>query len=154
MKVDWKQQAKQIFNAPKPEHFTNYRHCCECAEHDQTLLTFDIDSIGLEQLGNPGWDPLCFSSPEGFIYYMPALVRLTVDTISNPQESYLDQMLFHLIKDGPRNSLVSACNEEQRRFIAQFLDYLITEHAEQIASEVFASDDILRAHEIWSEPFN
>lgn len=154
MTVDWKQRAKQIFNAPKPEHFTDYRHCCECAEHDQTLLAFDVDSIGLEQLGNPGWDPLCFSSPEGMIYYMPALIRLTVDTISIPQESYLDQMLFHLIKDGPRNSLVSACNEEQRKFVAEFLEYLIKEHAEQIASEVFASDDILRAHEIWSEPLN
>ncbi len=152
--IDWKQQAKLIFNTPTPDHFTDYRHCCECAEHDLTLLASDADSIGLEQLGNPGWDPLCFSSPEGLIYYMPALVRLTVDTIANPSESYLDQMLFHLIKDGPGNSLVSACMEEQRRFIAEFLSYLITSHAEQIAAEVFASDDILRAHEIWSQTLN
>ena len=154
MAVDWKQQAKLIFSTPKPEHFTDYRHCCECAEHDETLLACDVDSIGLEQLGNPGWDPICFCSPEGMIYYIPALVRLTLDTISNPQQSYLDQMLFHLIKDGPRNRLVSACNEEQRRFIAQFLEYLISEHAEQISSQVFAVDDVLRAHEIWSDPFN
>ena len=137
---------------PKPDHFTDYRHCCECAEHDQTLLASDIDSIGLEQLGNPGWDPLCFSSPEGMIYYMPALVRLTVDTIDDPSQSYLDQLLFHLIKDGPGNSLVSACNDEQRTFIAQFLEHLINDHPHQIAAEVFASDDILRAHEIWSTP--
>ena len=154
MDIDWKLQAKLIFNTPKPEHFTDYRHCCECAEHDQTLLAFDVDSIGLEQLGNPGWDPLCFSSPEGLIYYMPALVRLTVDTVDNARESYLDQMLFHLIKDGPRNNLVIACSDGQRRFIAQFLEYLITQHTTQIASEVFASDDILRAHEIWSERLN
>ena len=151
MTIDWKQQAKLTFNTPKPEHFTDYGHCCECAEHDQTLLAFDVDSIGLEQLGNPGWDPLCFSSTEGLIYYMPALIRLIVDTIENPQESYLDQMLFHLIKDGPRNSLVIACSAEQRRFVAQFLEYLITEYAAQLGSEVFVSDDILRAHEIWSE---
>src|SRR5688500_13143422 len=149
--MNWIQQAKIIFNVPKPLHFCNYQHCCECAEHDQTLLAFDVDSIGLEQLGNPGWDPLCFSSPEGLIYYMPALVRLTVDTVDNPRESYLDQMLFHLIKDGPRNNLVIACSDEQRRFIAQFLEYLITQHTDQVTSEVFASDDILRAHEIWSE---
>ena len=154
MTMDWKQQAKLTFNVPKPEHFTDYRHCCECAEHDETLLAFDVDSIGLEQLGNPGWDPLCFSSPEGMIYYMPALVRLIVDTIDSPTQSYLDQMLFHLIKDGPRNSLVSACNEEQRKFIAQFLEYLISEHTEQIGDEAFATDDILRAHEIWSQSLN
>ena len=150
MATDWKQQAKLTFSTPKPEHFTDYRHCCECAEHDQTLLAFHIDSIGLEQLGNPGWDPLCFSSPEGFVYYMPALIRLTVDTIEDPSQSYLDQMLFHLIKDGPGNTLVTACNEEQRRFIAEFLEYLIMEHAEQIAAQICAPDDIMKAYEIWS----
>jgi hypothetical protein len=150
MNINWKQQAGLIFNVRKPEHFTDHKHCCECAEHDQTLLAFDVDSIGLDQLGNPGWDPFCFSSPEGLIYYMPAIVRLTMDTIDNPRESYLDQMLFPLIKDGPGNRLVTACNEEQRKFIAQFLEYLITQHAESIAGEVFASEDILRAHEIWS----
>ena len=151
MTRDWKQEARRIFSAPKPEHFTDYRHCCECAEHDQTLLSFDIESIGLEQLGNPGWDPLCFCSPEGFIYYMPALIRLMVDTVDNPRESYLDQLLFHLIKDGPGNTLVVACNEEQRRFVAEFLEYLMNEHAAAIAEQVFATDDILRAHEIWSQ---
>jgi hypothetical protein len=150
MTIDWKQQAKLVFDTPKPEHFTNYRHCCECAEHDETLLAFDVDTIGLEQLGNPGWDPMCFASPEGMIYYLPALVRLTVDTIDNPRESYLDQFLFHLIRDGPGNSVVSACSEEQRRFVAEFLEYLISEHAERVGEEVFTSDDILRAHEIWS----
>jgi hypothetical protein len=148
--MDWKQQAKLVFNVPKPDHFTNYLHCCECAEHDETLLAADVDSIGLEQLGNPGWDPLCFTSPDGFLYYMPAVVRLTLDTIDKPTESYLGQMLFHLIKDGPGNMLVSACNEVQRKFVAQFLEYLIAQHSNQISAEVFASDDILKAHEIWS----
>ena len=148
--MDWKEQAKIVFNVPKPGRFGNSQHCCECAEHEETLLTSDVDSIGLPQLGNPGWDPLCFSSSEGLIYYMPALVRLTVDTIDNPQEVYLDQMLFHLIKDGERNSLVSACDESQRQFIADFLEYLIENHSGPIEAGAFTSDDILRAHEIWS----
>jgi hypothetical protein len=123
--MDWKQQAKLIFNVPKPEHFTNCQHCCECAEHDQTLAAHDLDSIGLEQLGHPSWDPMCFTSVEGFLYYMPALIRLTLDTIDNPQESYLEQMLFHLIKDGNGNNLVVACSKQQREFVAEFLEYLI-----------------------------
>jgi hypothetical protein len=52
--MNWVEHAKQLFKVPKPEHFTNYRHCCECAEHDATLLAHDVDSIGIEQLGNPG----------------------------------------------------------------------------------------------------
>ena len=70
--MDWIQHATQLFQMPKPEHFTNYRHCCECAEHDATLLAYDVNAIGVEQLGNPGWDPLCFVSPEAFcIMYQP-----------------------------------------------------------------------------------
>jgi hypothetical protein len=56
--MDWVQQATQLFQMPKPAHFTNYRHCCECAEHDATLVAYDVNTIGVEQLGNPGWDPL------------------------------------------------------------------------------------------------
>ena len=147
--MDWKQQARLLFNLKKPAHFANYRHCCECAEHDQTLLAFDVDSIGLPQLGNPGWDPLCFSSAEGLMYYMPALIRLTLDTMDDRRETYLDQMLFHLTQDGRGNRLVSACSKEQREFVADFLEYLIEKHCAQIEAGAFTSDDILKAHEIW-----
>lgn len=148
--MDWKRQAKLVFNVPKPIHFGNYRHCCECAEDDQALAASDVDSIGLEQLGNPGWDPLCFSSPEGLKYYLPALIRLTLDTIDDPRVTYLDQMLFHLIRDGAGNMLVTACSKEQREFVAGFLEYLVESHVPQIEAGVFSTDDILRAHEIWS----
>ncbi len=133
----------------QPEHFANHRSCCECAEHDETLSAHDVDSIGLAELGNPGRDPLCFASAEWLKYYLPALIRLTLDTVDSPRESYLDQMLFHLTRDGEGNSLVSACSPEQRAFIAAFLEYLIDGYRARIESGVFSSDDILRAHEIW-----
>jgi hypothetical protein len=149
--MDWKQQAKIVFNVSKPTHFLDYSHCCECAEHDQTLSTADVDSIGLDQLGNAGWDPLCFCSPEGFLYYMPALIRLTLDTIDNPRHNYLEQMLFHLIRDGAGNMLVEACTSDQRAFVARFLEHLVESHAQQIQAGVYTADDVLRAHDIWSE---
>jgi hypothetical protein len=147
--MDWIQHAKRLFNVPKPEHFTNYRHCCECAEHDNTLLAYDVNSIDIEQLGNPGWDPLCFISPEGFLYYVPALIRITLDTMAKPQERYLDQLLFHLIRDGKDHNLVRVCSPEQRAFIAGFLEYLINQYAAEI-DECTYTDDILKACEIWS----
>ena len=147
--MDWKQEVNVVFSSSKPDHFGNYQHCCECAEHDETLLAHDVDSIGLEQLGHPGWDPLCFSSPEGIIYYMPALVRLTLDTINSPPERYLGQMLFHLIQDGPDNRLITACTTKQREFVAGFLEYLIENHSAQI-DDCYCSWDVLRAHEIWA----
>jgi hypothetical protein len=106
--MNWTQKAQRLLHMPKPEHFTNYRHCCECAEHDETLLAYDVNTIGLEQLGNPGWDPLCFASPEGFLYYLPALICITLDTMAKPHGQYLDQLLFHLIRDGKDHDLVRA----------------------------------------------
>jgi len=147
--MDWIQHAKRLFTIPKPAHFTNYRHCCECAEHDATLLAHDVDSISLQQLGNPGWDPLCFASSESFLYYVPALIRITLDTMAKPQERYLDQLLFHLIRDGKDHDLVRACSREQRVFVAEFLVYLIDQYGAEI-DECTYSDDILKAHEIWS----
>jgi hypothetical protein len=148
---EWKEEARRTFKMAKPAHFTNYQHCCECAEHDETLLNSDVDTIGLEQLGNPGWDPLCFCSPETFIYYMPALVRLTLDTIEDPQKSYVDQLVFHLIRDGSGNDLVKACNQEQRRFVSNFLEFLTNNYPAQLDDGAFTADDVLKAHVIWSE---
>lgn len=42
--MDWLKEAKRIFNISKPEHFTNYKHCDECAEYDETLLNHSVDS--------------------------------------------------------------------------------------------------------------
>jgi hypothetical protein len=29
--------------APRPEHFTDLTHCCECAEHDALLASRDVE---------------------------------------------------------------------------------------------------------------
>ena len=59
----------------RPEHFTNYTHCCECAEHDDLLRSRDRVTLSIADVGNAGWDPICFVTNEGFQYYLPALVR-------------------------------------------------------------------------------
>jgi hypothetical protein len=147
--MNWTQEAKRLFNVPKPLHFTNYQHCCECAEHDGTLLAYDVNSIGIEQLGNPGWDPLCWASVEGLLYYMPALIRLTLETMDKPQERYLDQLLFHLTRDGKDHALVRACSLEQRACIAGFLAHLMETYSAELDKCAY-SDDLWKAYEIWS----
>ena len=37
---------------------------------------------------------------------MPALIRLTLETMDRPQERYLEQLLFHVIYDGKDLSLI------------------------------------------------
>ena len=109
----------------------------------------DVDSIGLQQLGHPGWDPLCFASVQGLLYYIPALIRLALDTMNTPQERYLDQLLFHLMRDGKDNDLVRACSPEQRACIASFLVYLMETYSAQI-DEGSGANDMLKAFDIWS----
>jgi hypothetical protein len=132
----------------KSHRHVQHLHCCECAEHDDTLVTADVDSIGLEQLGNPGWDPLCFASVEGLVYYMPALIRLTLETMDTLQERYLDQLLFHLMRDGKDNDLVRACSKEQRAYVVEFLTHLIEQYSVEIDQYSYAGD-MLKVYEIW-----
>ncbi len=49
------EQVKQVFStAQRPEHFTNYTHCEECAEHDALLRSRDLDTLAIEDVGNVG----------------------------------------------------------------------------------------------------
>jgi hypothetical protein len=47
----------------RPEHFTNHNHCDECAEHDEVLRSRSLDTLSIDDVGNPGWDPICFIHP-------------------------------------------------------------------------------------------
>ncbi len=147
--MDWVNRAKKIFYCEKPQHFTNYRHCEECQEHDETLIGSSIDSISLEELGNPGWDPICFCGDEGKKYYMPAFIRLSLETMDS-NDFYLEQFLFHLEGDGKENSLFLSCNKQQRDYIVKFLEYVINSFTEQIEHH-YCVNEILTVHEIWSD---
>ncbi|HEY7062366.1 MAG TPA: hypothetical protein VII06_12885 [Chloroflexota bacterium] len=114
---------------PRPEHFTDYEHCCECAEHDATLRTATPDTIGLRELGNAGYDPICFITVEGFHYYLPALARLA---FGRGDAYYLDQLLFHLQWPPERLSTLAP---EQRAALRAVLEYVFEIRFDEIASE-------------------
>lgn len=89
------QKVREAFrDAPRPEglFIDGTCRCEECEEHNRTLSSHDVDSITLEELGNPGWDPICFASDAAFLYYMPAMFRLAFED----EGYYIYQLLFHL----------------------------------------------------------
>jgi hypothetical protein len=133
----------------RPPHFTNYTHCCECAEHDELLSSRDLDSLLLEEVNNAGWDPICFTTSEGFRYYIPALVRLAYESATS-SDWYFPQLLFHLIGDGPQNRRVVCCSRAQRDVIATFLWHVVESKSELIA-EYGIEEELQRAIEIWSD---
>lgn len=136
----------------RPEHFTNYTHCEECAEHDQVLRSRDVHSLRIEDVGNPGWDPICFTSPEGFAYYLPALARLALAQPAQPHGWYGPQLFFHLSHDGCKNQRFLACTRGQRRVMADYLRHLI-ETTAALVEGYGCTDDLFQAVEIWSDDF-
>jgi hypothetical protein len=145
--MDWVKESIRIFNSVKPEHFTNFMHCDECFDHDETLRNSTVEKIGMRQLGNPAWDPMCFCSTEGKKYYMPALIRLCIETIKS-NNPYLMQFLFILEWDGKDNDLIINCTTEQRSFVASFVQHLIETYTKEIEDNS-CTDNALRVYEIW-----
>lgn len=131
----------------RPMLFTPAQHCDECAEHDATLQAHTPQSIGYDELGSPAWDPVCFMTPEAYLYYFPALVRLALD----PEASryYLDQFLFGLEMDGPGHERWRCFNTAQRQFVVRLLEHLIDVRAEQIDANGDA-DNVLRVRTLWA----
>lgn len=106
---------------PRPEHFTNFMHCDECREHDETLRRHTPDTITLDEIGNPGWDPICFALPEAFQYYLPGLIRLAHEA----RHEYIGQLLFHLTYDRDR---VERFSTQQRLAILAWLTAMDVEY--------------------------
>lgn len=145
--MDWIKESKKLFQAKKPKHFTDFEHCCECAEHDETLVGSSIEKISLTELGNPGWDPMCFCSAKGIEYYFPALVRLSLETAGN-DEFYFGQLLFHLEYGGEENRFFLHCTEPQKEFVASFIEHMIFTYPGKI-EENMCADEALRTYELW-----
>jgi hypothetical protein len=146
--MNFLQEAIELFgDVPRPEHFTNYTHCCECAEHDETLRSETLETLSYDNV-RPGWDPLCFISPEGFQYYFPALVRLSLEGAGDTY--FIDLLIFHLELDGKRNSRYLKFTPDKRNYVVRLLSYFIETRADEI-DENLDSDALFRTIEIYEE---
>jgi hypothetical protein len=97
----------------RPDHFTDFRHCCECAEHDETLRARTPDTIAATDLP-PAWDAICFATLDAYLYYLPGLARLA---LGRGDAYTLDQFLFHM-----RAERVLAFSGSERRAVRRLLE--------------------------------
>ncbi|GAT32389.1 hypothetical protein TSACC_2787 [Terrimicrobium sacchariphilum] len=131
-------EVEQAFaSCQRPQRFTDYWLCDECAEHNETLARHTPQTITLKELGNVGWDPICFATPEAFQYYLPALSRLAIAEIEG---NYLMQFLFH-VNDDRRYQCLSA---SQRRCLFRFLSHISEAYPEYTKAH-FIEDDLAAA---------
>lgn len=133
----------------KPEHFTNYAHCDECQEHDDTLRAQDVDTLARDHVGHGGWDPLCFTSPEGFAYLFPALCRIALQEETEGSDWYGPQLLFHLTYNGQQNRLLARFSRRQKDAIVTLLRHIDRTRCDQIANYACEAD-LYTAIKLWS----
>jgi hypothetical protein len=132
----------------RPAQFTNRDHCCECAEHDAVLQSRDHDSLRIEDVGKPGWDPICFVTDEGFGYWFPALARLALAEVTADHGWYFEQLLFHLTYEGAANRRCLAATPEQREAVAQFIRHVKATRPGLVA-DYSCESDIQQALATW-----
>jgi hypothetical protein len=138
-------------DCPRPEHFADPAHCMECADHDELLQARTPDTLRLEDVDNPCWDPICYVEAAGFAYLFPGLARLALADTSVGYPWYPSQLLFHLTYDGKKNRRILSLTREQRRAVADLLRHLALTRADRI--DEFGpklADEILSAIEMWS----
>jgi len=144
--MNWIEQAKSVFNNTRPLYFTDHKHCPECLENHNILNNFFPETITIKELGNIGSDPMCFATTEAGLYYMPAMVRLSIETWNS--SIYLDQLLFHLAYGGKDNRLYLAATNIQREYIQSFLAWLFSENIEYLEHNHML-DQAISASKVW-----
>lgn len=132
--------CREACAAPRPEQFTDRNHCCECADHDDLLRSRDLDSLTVADVGNPGWDPICFVTDYAFFYYLPALARLALDPPDEKQDWYLPQLLFHLTYEGAANRRLLTASHRYKQAVLLLLGHVRDTRADLVQQEGCAKD--------------
>jgi hypothetical protein len=134
----------------RPEHFTTYLHCEECAEHDEVLRSRTRESLTVANVGNPSWDPICFVTDEGFRYYFPALAKLALEPPTAGHGWYFEQLLFHLNDADTPQKRRPACSPKQGEAVARFLQHILDTRGPRVV-EHMCEDELRAAISLWSE---
>jgi hypothetical protein len=103
----------------------------------------------VEDIGNAGWDPICFATNEGFLHYFPALARIALDEPSHGYGWYFEQLLFHLTYEGSSNRRLLAASSRQREVIGLFLRHVQTTRPGLVA-EYMCEEGIKQALGLWT----
>ena len=133
----------------KPLQFCNPTHCEECAEHNALLCARDRNTLAYADVSNPGWDPICFASPEGVAYYFPVLAKLALMSRSEDHEEYASQLLQRLYSGYNHNTFFQFCSHEQKVAVSTFLSHLIETFPGP--GSFVNEEELIRAHHLWSE---
>jgi hypothetical protein len=82
----------------RPDHFTKFDHCPECAEHDESLRDLELNEIGPTQVGHRGYGPISFLTAEALAYCMPRFLEMVLmDEKNNQGDDFIGDLILHLV---------------------------------------------------------
>lgn len=120
----------------RPEHFTNYEHCKECEEHDNTMLSCRLRDIRAIEIGNPCWSPLPFLTDNALGYVMPRLIEMALNLEKNADgDIFIFDFLLTLT---PRKELSRFANysSSQVTVINNCLNYIKENYQDHIEEDM------------------
>lgn len=138
-----------FLSVERPEHFTNYSHCQDCAEHDELLRSRDRETLKIEDVGNICWQPISFCLPEGIAYFFPSLARFALSEPTHEYGWYGDTLSIHLSSEGESNEFLAYCNTEQRRAVAALIEHLNIARA-SLECRLTDDEEMKEIHRLWS----
>lgn len=136
-------------NTLRPEHFTNYLHCEECKDHDDTLKSKQLNELTINELAYPGYDPITFCTAEAKSYLFSTLAKITLETSTSDCAYWYGVQLINQL-DYSGSDFLQLCNKLQREAVSDFLSYLI-ETRTNLIEQYDLIDDFLHAYEIWHD---
>jgi hypothetical protein len=135
----------------RPESFiVDWEASKECSEYEKRLRARSVETLTRNDVGDIGRDPLNFISPEGFLYFFPALARLALqEPAGNGSTWFGERLPAYLTNNLSKNKHLKACNEAQKRAVVTLLDHLKRTRFSHF-DEWVGREDLRIALEIWS----
>ena len=108
----------------RPDHFTKFDHCPECAEHDESLRSLGLNEIGPIQVGHSGYGPISFLTAEALAYCMPRFLEMVLMDENNDQgDDFIGDFIWHLAPTEDFDRFSGYTNKE-RTAVLDTLDYI------------------------------
>lgn len=141
---------KAFGSVARPEWFTVADGDPETMDHEALLSSRDRETLTLEDVNRPGYDPMTECLLPGYAYYFPTLARLAlvqpVDRYSWYASLLLDKLRFY--EDS--NHFYTYCNPAQRAAVASLIRHILETRASTV-SESLDPEDFARCLNSWQE---
>jgi hypothetical protein len=127
MKADAEILAKidaAFSGVPRPRRFALADEDQECMDHERLLQSRTRETLRIDDVNTPGYDPLTECFPEGIAYFFPALARFALVHPEDLSSWYAEQLLSHLRYGARDNRFYHFCNPSQRSAVAALVDHI------------------------------